>query len=202
MMAIDSFSMSYVRCCLFMWHRWWLEFIKALLLIRGALQTRAGQVHPWLVQRRRPSLSRHHGLHEKSWSCYFRGGLLCSISLQIAVVYFLLLELLFERKYQNALYDCWNIQIYGMTENPNNNANYFDPAQGHGRRFFLHNTPPYPPHLTIIIYEWQHSCRSSYSWSCQGSESDPPSAGSSKAALDDRPLVVKQSCIFKILPMV
>ena len=51
-------------------------------------------------------------------------------------------------------------------------------------------------------YEWQHSCRSSYSWSCQGSESDPPSAGSSKAALDDRPLVVKQSCIFKILPMV
>ena len=152
-MAIDSFSMSYVlRCCLFMWHRWWLEFIKALLLIRGALQTRAGQVHPWLVQRRRPSLSRHHGLHEKSWSCHFRGGLLCSISLQIAVVYFLLLELLFERKYQNALYDCWNIQIYGMTENPNNNANYFDPAQGHGRRCFLHNTPPYPPHLTIIIW--------------------------------------------------
>ena len=25
-------------------------------------------------------------------------------------------------------------QIYGMTENPNNNANYFNPAQGHGRR--------------------------------------------------------------------
>ena len=25
-------------------------------------------------------------------------------------------------------------QIYGMTENPNNNANYFNPAQSHGRR--------------------------------------------------------------------
>jgi len=25
-------------------------------------------------------------------------------------------------------------EIYGMTENPNNNANYFNPAQGHGRR--------------------------------------------------------------------
>jgi len=25
-------------------------------------------------------------------------------------------------------------EIYGMTENPNNNANYFDPKQGHGRK--------------------------------------------------------------------
>ena len=35
-----------------------------------------------------------------------------------------------------------HLQIYGMTENPNNNANYFNPVQGHGNRL---------PKLTMII---------------------------------------------------
>ena len=35
-----------------------------------------------------------------------------------------------------------HLQIYGMTENPNNNANYFNPVQGHGNRL---------PKLAMII---------------------------------------------------
>ena len=86
----------------------------------GSLQTGVGSVHPRLVQRGRSSLQRHHALHEKSWPCHFRGGALllmlfwCNLALLLCTLSF--------------------SQIYGMTENPNNNANYFNPAQSHGRR--------------------------------------------------------------------
>ena len=105
----------------------------------GSLQTGVGSVHPRLVQRGRSSLQRHDALHEKSWPCHFRGGalLLMLFWCNLALLLLLLCTLSFS-------------QIYGMTENPNNNANYFNPAQSHGRRSTHWSLIP----IMIMLLSW------------------------------------------------